>query len=560
MAVALEEQPAPSSGLMRFMKTPGGRNVIIMAGAAATVALIAGMWMWSQKPDYRVLFSNFSDRDGGAIVASLQQMNVPYQFSEGGGAILVPADKVHDARLKLASQGLPKGGNVGFELMENQKLGVSQFLEQVNFQRALEGELARSIQSLAAVQAARIHLALPKSSVFVREQQKPTASVLLNLHPGRSLDPQQVSAIVHLVASSVPELPTKNVTVVDQSGNLLSDTGKSPGANGLDPTQLKYVQELQQNIVRRIESIITPIVGANNVRAEATADVDFSTSEQAAEMYKPNQTPDSAAVRSQHSSESQNGGATASGVPGALTNQPQPNATAPLTAPPGTPAAASSGSAQRENTVNYEVDKTIRYVQQPMGGIKRLSVAVVVNYKRVVDANGKVTNHPLTDTEKAQITDLVKEAMGFNKERGDSLNVVNSPFAGVEKEILPEVPLWKQPEMLDLAKEAGRYLLLALLLLFLYFKVLKPLLAKDKNKDEEEAKQLEAPAVDAEGKPILPDESGNAVAQVAMDDLSDDDPLAAPMSTYQKRLEAAKRLAKQNPKVVANVIKEWVAE
>ncbi|MDB5793818.1 MAG: fliF, partial [Noviherbaspirillum sp.] len=382
MAVVLEEEsPSRPRSLMRLAATPNGRNILAMIGVAAVAALMAGVWMWGQKPQYRVLFSNFSDRDGGAIVASLQQMNVPYQFAEGGGAILVPEDKVHDARLKLASQGLPKGGNVGFELMENQKLGVSQFLEQVNFQRALEGELAKSIQSVGAVQAARVHLALPKNSVFVRDQQKPTASVLLNLHPGRALDPQQVSAIVHLVASSVPELPTANVTVVDQNGTLLSEAGKARASNGLDPTQLKYLHDLQQSIVRRIESIITPIVGAENVRAEATADVDFSSTEQAAETYKPNQGANPPAVRSQHSTESQNGGNTASGIPGALSNQPPAPSTAPLTTPPApgtanpanpatTPnagAPAPTGSSQRDSTVNYELDKTVRYVQQPMG-------------------------------------------------------------------------------------------------------------------------------------------------------------------------------------------------
>ncbi|HWU98464.1 MAG TPA: flagellar basal-body MS-ring/collar protein FliF, partial [Oxalicibacterium sp.] len=314
-------------------KSQNGRRFLLMAGAAAVISVMIGLVLWSQKPEYRVLFSNFSDRDGGAIVSSLQAANIPYKFAEGGGAILVPADKVHEVRLKLAAEGLPKGGNVGFELMENQKLGISQFLEQVNFQRALEGELARSIQSIAAVQAARVHLAIPKSSVFVRDQQKPTASVLLNLHSGRILDQQQVSAIVHLVASSVPELSPKNVTIVDQAGNLLSENSKPAGTNTLDPSQLKYVQELQQNIVKRIESIISPIVGPNNVRAEATADVDFSTSEQAAEIYKPNQVPNSATVRSQQTSESSNGGTAVGGVPGALTNQPAPAATAPLTAP-----------------------------------------------------------------------------------------------------------------------------------------------------------------------------------------------------------------------------------
>ncbi|MCA1978970.1 MAG: flagellar M-ring protein FliF, partial [Thiobacillus sp.] len=319
-------------GVMAFTRTPGGRKLVTMLGVAAVVAAMAGVWMWGQQPEYKVLFSNFSDRDGGAIVAELEKMNIPYKYAEGGGAVLVPADRVHDARLKLASQGLPKGGNVGFELMENQKLGSSQFIEQINFQRAMEGELARSIESVSSVQAARVHLAMPKDSVFVTEQKQPTASVLLNLHPGRTLDAQQVSAIVHLVASSVPELSPKNVTLVDQNGNLLSDTSKPP-PNGLDPTQMKYVQDLQQSVARRIESIITPIVGAGNVRAEATADVDFSRSEQAVESYKPNQSPDAMAIRSQQTSESSNGDGAAAGVPGALTNQPPAPATAPINAP-----------------------------------------------------------------------------------------------------------------------------------------------------------------------------------------------------------------------------------
>jgi flagellar M-ring protein FliF len=548
---------------MRLADTPNGRNILVMVGIALVAALMAGVWMWGQKPQYRVLFSNFSDRDGGAIVASLQQMNVPYQFAEGGGAILVPADKVHEARLKLASQGLPKGGNVGFELMENQKLGVSQFLEQVNFQRALEGELAKSIQSVDAVQAARVHLALPKNSVFVRDQQKPTASVLLNLHPGRSLDPQQVSAIVHLVASSVPELPIANVTVVDQNGNLLSEAGKARNANGLDPTQLKYLHDLQQSIVRRIESIITPIVGAENVRAEATADVDFSTTEQAAETYKPNQGTNPPAVRSQHSTESQNGGNTASGVPGALSNQPPAPATAPLTTPPapGAPGAAPNaanasapapaGASQRDSTVNYELDKTVRYVQQPMGGIKRLTVAVVVNHKRVIDKNGKAAYRPLSEAEKTEITNLVKEAMGFNQERGDSLNVVNSPFANLEREAQPEVPLWKQQETWALGKEIGRYLLIGVILLFMYFKLLKPLLRKLK-RNEEIVERLEGPAASAAQ---LADDDGDAAVVQLSNQAAE-----PPANQYQVSLEQAKRLARDNPKMVANVVKEWVSE
>lgn len=539
MAVAGEEAISPN--ILAFAQTPNGRNLLLILGVAAIVAIMSGVWMWSQQPDYRVLFSNYSDRDGGAIVAALQQMNVPYKFAEGGGAILVPAGQVHDARLKLASQGLPKGGNVGFELMENQKLGISQFLEQVNFQRALEGELARSIQSLAAVQAARVHLAFPKASVFVRDQQKPTASVLLNLYPGRTLDQQQASAIVHLVASSVSELPAKNVTVVDQSGNLLSESDKPSGANSLDPAQLKYVQDLQQNIVKRIESIITPIVGANNVRAEATADVDFSRSEQAAEVFKPNQAPNTSSVRSQQSSESQNATANAYGVPGALTNQPPVPATAPLTTPAAgntTGTTAAPSSSHKDSTVNYEVDKTIRYVTQPMGGLKRLSVAVVVNYKRETDAKGKVTTKPLSEAEKAQITDLVKEAMGYSKDRGDTLNVVNSPFAGVEKETVVEPPIWKRPEILQMAKEIGKYLLAGAVLLYLFFGVLKPMLSK--------LTQGAAP-------PPVEEEEATVVhlGEHAVEPMGQ-------ARTYQENLEAAKDLARNDPKVVANVVKGWV--
>lgn len=557
---ANSSESSPST-ILNMAKSPNGRKVVLMIGVAAVIAVMIGLVLWGQKPEYRVLFSNFSDRDGGAIMTSLQAANVPYKFAEGGGAILVPADKVHEIRLKLAAEGLPKGGSVGFELMENQKLGVSQFLEQVNFQRALEGELARSIQSVGAVQAARVHLALPKASVFVRDQQKPTASVLLNLHSGRFLDQQQVSAIVHLVASSVPELSPKNVTIVDQAGNLLSENNKPAGTNTLDPSQLKYVQELQQSITKRIESIITPIVGLNNIRAEATADVDFSTSEQAAEIYKPNQVPNSATVRSMQSSESSNGGANATGVPGALTNQPAPAATAPLnTTPPpaapgtnaataGTPAAgaatgaaaASANPTQRDTTTNYEVDKTVRYVQQPMGGLKRLSVAVVVNYKRVIGKDGKVSILPLSEIEKTQITDLVKEAMGYNKDRGDTLNVVNSPFAGVDKEEAVKPPLWERPEVIDMGMQGAKYLLLGIVLLILYLKVLKPMLNK-----------LNPPPPLA-----LTDESGEPIRQVQHLE-GEVGPMGVQQNSYQQNLDAAKDLARKDPKVVANIVKAWV--
>ncbi len=532
---------------MDFTRTPGGRKIVMMLGVAAVVAAMAGVWMWGQQPDYRVLFANYNDRDGGAIVAELDKLNIPYKFSDGGGTIMVPSDRVYDARLKLASQGLPKGGNIGFELMENQKLGSSQFVEQINFQRAMEGELARSIESVSSVQAARVHLAMPKDSVFVTEQKAPTASVLINLYPGRTLDAQQVSAIVHLVASSVPELSPKNVTLVDQNGNLLSDASK-PAPNGLDPTQMKYVQDLQQSVARRIESIISPMVGAENVRAEATADIDFSRSEQAVESYKPNQTPDAMTIRSQQTSESSNGGGGASGVPGALTNQPPAPATAPVTAPaagkaPATAAApAASANTRKDSTVNYEVDKTIQYVQQGSGGLKRLSVAVVVNYRKTTDKAGKVAQKPLSADEMAKITNLVKEAMGYNQQRGDTLNVVNSPFAMPEVEDIPETPIWKQPSTIETAKATGKYILMGIALLLLYLRVLKPLLKK-----LSEPLALPAPgAPHAGGHPQFAAAGGDMMA------------LAPGQRSYQDNLSRAQQLAKEDPRVVANIVKTWV--
>lgn len=539
------------NGQVPFIQSAFGRNIALGAGIAIVVAIMAGVWMWSREPEYRVLFANFTDRDGGAITASLDQMGIEHRFSEGGGAILVPADKVHDARLKLAAQGLPKGGNVGFELMENQKLGTSQFLEQVNYQRSLEGELARSIQSLSAVSAARVHLALPKPSVFVREQQKPTASVLLNLQPGRVLEPGQVQAIVHLVASSVPELPTSNVTVVDQAGNLLSETTPQAGARQLDPNQLKYVHQLQQEIVRRVESIVTPLVGAANVRAEATADIDFAQVDTAAETYKPNSPPNESAIRSQQTSEASGPAPVAAGVPGTLSNQPPGVATAPIegAAPAaGTQAAPAAGPSRKDATTNFEVDKTIRYEQRPMGAIKRLTVGVVVNYRRIVDpATGKVTVRPLSAAEITQINDLVREAMGYNKDRGDTLNVTNAPFEGVDRPVEKLAPpqWWKDPDNLPLAKEALKYVVAAALLAFLFFRVLKPMLRPVLHRIDLIA--------DSTPRTIDPEEALSIEERAQLEAME-----ANQARGYRDNLQMAKKLAKEDPRIVANVVKAWV--
>lgn len=547
----------------------------LIVGAAALVAIAMAFALYSRGPDYKVLYTNVSDRDGGAIIASLSQMNVPYKFAEGGSAILVPADRVPEVRLKLASQGLPKAGGVGFELMDNQKFGTSQFTEQVNFQRALEGELARSIESIGTIESARVHLAMPKPSLFVREQKKPSASVVLTLHRGRSIDEGAVSAIVHMVSSSVPELDPKSVTVVDQRGNLLS--AANSGARGLDVSQLKYTQEIEQGYIRRIEAILQPILGTGNVRAQVAADIDFSVVEHTDEKYRPNTDPANAAMRSQQSSESnQLGGTPPGGVPGALTNQPPtaPNApiTVPPNAPPGAPpgapqtpaqaAAAQAAAAQaaqaaqrtatatgpssnrKDTTTNYELDRSIRHTQQGAGGVRRLSVAVVVN-NRMGEDNG--ASRALTPAELDQIRNLAKEAMGFSQDRGDSLNVVNSAFADEREKEAPALDYWRDPANIPLAKTLGMYLLLALLALFAWFAVARPLLRK----------HLAPPPPP----PVAAVDDNDVFAKLATADEgpSPDEALRQREAERHKAdLDFALEAATQDPKLVAIMIQHWM--
>lgn len=524
---------------------PSQQKLGLIIAVASTVALLAGLFMWGQTPDYRVLYSNLSERDGGAVIESLQQQNIAYKFSEGG-TLMVPADKVHEVRLQMAAKGLPKGGAVGFELMENQKFGTSQFLEQVNYQRALEGELARSVETMASVASARVHLAIPKPTVFAREQQKPSASVVLALHAGRSLDAGQVSAIVHLISSSIPNMPSQAVTVVDQTGTLLSSARDSAAEQLMDATQLKYVRQIEQDYVKRIEDILIPITGVQNVRAQVTANLDFAQTEQTAETYKPNQPPNQAAVRSLQTLETLNGTTTTGGVPGALSNQPPVPATAPIVSPVSAVAAAAGAASNthKELTTNYEVDRTIQHTKMPVGSIKRLSIAVVVNNPSSTDKDGKVTSRPYTDAEKAQITALVKETVGFDAKRGDSLNLLNSAFND-KQEVVPDTPIWKQPDMIAMVKDVFKYLLIAGGIGFLLFGVIKPAF---KAITEQSAAQEEAILAAAQHGQVAHHAGGAA------------NPYAAQQAanSYEDNLQLAKQLAKDDPKIVATVVKEWV--
>ncbi|MFY3435769.1 flagellar basal-body MS-ring/collar protein FliF [Achromobacter mucicolens] len=527
---------------------------VLLGAAAALVAVIVAVVMWSSEPKYKVLFSNLDDRDGGAIVTALGTMNVPYRYNENGTALLVPADRVYDARLQLASQGLPRGGSVGFELMDNARFGASQFAEQINYQRGLEGELARSIEAMNTVQHARVHLAMPRQSLFVRERQAPTASVLLNLYPGRSLSDAQVSAISWLVASSVPELTAESVSIVDQNGRLLS--APLGEGRGMDADQLRFVREIEQRTVERILTILNPLVGPGNVHAQATADVDFSRREETSEVYRPNQEPGQAAVRSQQTSDStQRGVGPAQGVPGALSNQAPANAQAPITNPPqqqpprpgqppqaanaqqqqqqqtGTQAPAGNLNERRDATTNYEVDRTISHIKQPVGNLKRMSVAVVVNYVR--DKDGELQALPPEELNK--LTNLVREAMGYSEGRGDSLNLVNSQF----NDGPPPLPMWRDPEMISLFKTILLWLVGGALALWLYRKIRRSVT------------EYLYPPVDPEQA-----EAERAEAAREAQDLA----RAKETDRYQDNLERARTMANKDPRAVAMVLRTWMTK
>jgi flagellar M-ring protein FliF len=517
---------------------------------------IIGLVMGRQA-EYRVLYASLADKDGGAVIAQLTTMNVPYKYTEGGGAILVPADRVHDVRLKLASLGLPKGSVSGFEMMESNRFGMTQFQERLTFQRGLEGELTRSIQALSSVANARVHLALPNQNGFFREQQKPSASVLLSLHPGRVLDKAQLAGIIHLVASSVPEMTPSSVSVLDDTGKLLSNSPDGAN-NGVDAEQLQYVQQIEQNYSRRILEILEPIVGKQNVKAQVTAELDFSQTESTTESHNPNQKPETGAVRSQQLVESSNG-ATAgppAGVPGATTNQPPAQPAAPINGQPqalaanGQAGAGANSGSKRESIINYEVDKTVRVVKGATGVIKRINAAVVLNNQSTTDDKGKTTSVPLTEAQIEKMTALVRETVGFSKDRGDSVNVVNAAFAA-EKNLVPDVPLWRQPELVDMARSFAWPLGTLAMAALVLFGVIRPAmksLAQPRTAgaadSQERANQLDALEADQPDRPQI---SGPGAS----------DEVAQPTSS-ELRLEDARKLTRDNPAAVANIVKTWI--
>jgi len=483
---------APSSNFFetlsqRFQALTINQRLLMGAGVLGLV-LALGLALSSVKSnsDYRVLFSNVNQGDGAAIVAALQQMNVPYQFTEGGGAITVPQALVYETRLKLAGQGLPKAGNVGFELLENQKFGTSQFVERVNYLRGLEGELARSVSSMGQVKSARVHLAVPKPSAFVREQERPTASVILTLHPGRVLDPAQIAAVSRLVSSAVPGMKVQDVAIMDTEGGVLGSNANRLA--GLDASQLKYTAEIEGALASRLAAILEPLAGKEGFRAQVTVDVDFDERERTSEIYGKNSPPNPQSIRSQQSVDAGGNRSGPGGIPGSLTNQPPLPPEAPIVNQVQTqadgrarnlraPGSVETGVAvsddsnfRREQTVNYEVDRAIEKLKSGKGKLLRVSAAVVLDNKFEKGAQPNAGRKlAYTPEEIQKINSLVKDAIGYVETRGDTVSVVNLPFS--EEPVVPVTLL--NP---DLVSQLVGYGAIALAVLFAYFAIVRPLL------------------------------------------------------------------------------------
>lgn len=557
---------------------PVMRQMALLIGLAASVAIGFAVVLWSQEPDYRPLYANLNNMDATQVIETLNMSGIKFRVEPNSGALLVKADELAEARLRLAAAGVtPTDTTIGFEMLEqNQGLGTSQFMESARYRRAQEGELSRTIASLYNVKSARVHLAIPKSSVFVRDERKPSASVLIEMFGGRTLEPGQVMAIINLVATSVPELSKDQVTVVDSKGNLLSDQ-KELSEMTRAGKQLDYVRRMEGGFTQRVHNILLPVLGEGRYKAEVSADVDFSAIESTSETFNPDQQ----ALRSEQSLvEQRTASSGPQGIPGALSNQPPGAAWAPEQiaaggaangpVPPGQPLLDANGqqimdpatgqpmlapypSDRREQaTRNFEVDRSISYVRQEQGRLQRLSVAVVVDDQQVIGPDGQITRQPWSEQDLARFTRLVQDAVGFNASRGDSVSVINAPFAEVQTELFIEEPFYSQPWFWNVMKQV----LGVLFILVLVFGVLRPLLNNmtGANKSKELAVAGGADDLDLDGLDEALEEDKVSLGAAQQSIL-----LPSPSEGYDAQLLAIKNLVAEDPGRVAQVVKEWVS-
>lgn len=526
-----------------FNKLSIVRQAAMLGGVALAIALTVAVFIWSQEPNYKPLINRMQDYNAQEIVEVLQREGFEFEIDPTSQVLMVRADELHDARLKLAAASLIDDKTVGLELLENDSnLGTSHFIETARYRRGLEGELARTIASVQAIRNARVHLAIPKQSVFVRDHRKPRASVFLELYAGANLHKDQVEAIVNLVSSSISEMDKGAVSVVDQKGNLLSKV-ESDSQELLATKQLQYTERVEDSISSRVNSILKPVLGLENYKAEVSADIDFTVVEQSEEIFNP----DLIAVRSEQLIDEQKISGNEGGIPGALSNQPPGEANAPEQIDPATGQPITPMDKRSETTRNYEVDRTLSYKQQQVGRIKRLTVAVVVNDKESLNAEtGEIQFVPWSEGDLERLEILVKDAVGFNASRGDSVNVINSPFMGKGEVELGTPEFWTQPWFWEIMKQV----LAGLFLLVLIFGVIRPTIASiaNKGRTDEDALGL--------------DELADAEEEFDEDRVTlsgaDDFLLPGASESFERQLDALKGLIAEDPARVAQVVIQWI--
>jgi flagellar M-ring protein FliF len=529
------------------------RQAGLMVALAASVAIGFAVVLWTIGDDYRPLYAGLDRLDSSEVIEVLEMNNIQFKVDTRSGTLLVAADEIHNARMKLSALGLPGDASHGFEMLDKeQPLGTSQFMETARYRRSLEGELARTITSMNTVRSARIHLAIPKASVFVRDAREPRASVFLELYPGRTIKADQVRAIANLVASSITELRLSNVTIVDQKGNLLSTGDENPTiAKAMQ--ELEYATQIEDSITSRVRSILDPIIGAQRYRAEVAADVDFNEVEQAEEMFNP----DLPAMRSEQTLDEQRSGTGIGGIPGALTNQPPADGAAPeqAVAKNGEAAPAPPSNSRSQATRNFELDRTVSYTKRQVGQVRRLTVAVVVDDRQVTNPEtGATTFETWSENELERLAILVRNAVGFSAARGDSVNIINTPFLNTNEDILStEVPIWQEPWLISLVKPFAGVLIVLIIFLGLLRPILKTLASTGSQaKEDEEAKQLAA--LEASGLGSFDELSDETVTLHGGESLA----LPGPEESYEHMLNSIKGLVAEDPGRVSQVIKRWI--
>jgi len=528
------------------------KQVSLVIALAASIALTIGILMWSQDKPYTLLFGSLDAKDINEVVQTLDQEQITYKIDQASGGIMVPSDQVHTLRLKLAAAGYPKQAATGYQLLDaEQGFGISQFKETTQYHRALEGELAKSVSSINAVKSARVMLGLPKRSVFVRKQQKPSASVVVKLYPGRSLNDEQVSAIVYLVSSSIPNMDIKDVTVVDQMGNLLTGDTNSAGTLNMSIKQLDYTRMVEETLSSRIVNLLAPIVGGDGkVRAQVTAELDFTQQEQTRENYEP----DPEAIRSEQEVKEINRNQGPMGIPGALTNQPPRAGLAPEEGYTAENDPNLRNSTEKK-TKNYELDRTISHTKNSVGNIHRLSVAVVLDDKVVLDEESNIVRTAMTDEELLRYRQLVSDTVGLDEARGDTLTVVNASFVIAPVEELETMPVWQESWFWDLVKQ----LLAGLAVLIIIFGVIRPML---RDLSKKEVSVLEYPEDVAEEEEQLEnvdeisaalEKMNEEVEQTAADSIADS-------NEERELLEKVRTMVAADPKMAAHIMKQWMTE